>query len=144
MEENYSDYFEGIVQLRNIGEEVLNFAVREIEKNDPTGVSRIKQVTNGFDVYVKRQRFLRSLGTKLQKQFHGQILISKKLHTRSRETSRDLYRVNLLFRPSPFKKGDILDYKGAKIIILAVHKKVLLKEIKTGKKITLSFKELIG
>ena len=138
------NYFEGILQLRNTCTDVLDFAIMEIKKNDPEGISKVKLVANGFDVYVKKQRFLRSLGTKLQKKFHGQILISKRLHTRSRETSRDLYRVNLLFRPSPFKRGDIIDYKGDKIIVLAVHKKILAKDIKTGKKLALSFKGLIG
>ena len=88
------------------------------------------------------QKFLRSLGNKLQSKFGGQLMLSTKLHTKSRETSRDLYRVNLLFRIPNFKKGDIIVYKGDKIKIISVHKKVFAKDIKTVKKLNISFKDI--
>jgi len=89
------------------------------------------------------QRFLRNVGAKLQNHFGGQLIISKKLHTKNRLTSKEVYRVNALFRLPSFKKGDILDYKGEKIKILAIHKKVMAKNINTGKKLSLNFKEII-
>lgn len=136
------DYFEGILQLRNTNNEVVEFAVKEIEKNENANIAKIKKVTNGVDIYVSPQKLLRSLGNKLQSHFGGQLMVSTKLHTRSKETSRDLYRVNMLFRIPNFKKGDIIEYKGDKIKIVAMHKKVFAKDIKTGKKLNLSFKDL--
>ena len=136
------DYFEGILQLRNIDNEVVEFAIGEIEKNENAYIAKVKKVTNGVDVYVSPQKLLRSLGNKLQSHFGGHLMVSKKLHTRSKETSRDLYRVNMLFRIPTFKKGDIIDYKGDKIKIVAMHKKVFAKDIKTGKKLNISFKDL--
>ncbi len=138
----HKDYFEGILQLRNIGIEVVEFAVKEIEKNENTYIAKIKKVTNGVDIYISPQKSLRSLGNKLQNHFGGQLMVSTKLHTRSRVTSKDLYRVNVLFRSPNFKKGDIIDYKGDKIKIVAVHKKVFAKDLKTGKKLNISFKDL--
>ena len=32
------DYFEGTLQLRNIGDEVVEFAVKEIEKNENANI----------------------------------------------------------------------------------------------------------
>lgn len=138
----HTDYFEGILQLRNIDNEVVEFAVKEIEKNENAYIAKVKKVTNGVDIYVSPQKLLRSLGNKLQNRFGGQLTVSTKLHTRSKETSRDLYRVNMLFRIPNFKKGDIIDYKGDKIKIVAMHKKVFAKDIKSGKKLNISFKDL--
>ncbi len=136
------NYFEGILQLRNIGNEVVEFALKEIEKNENTYVANTKKVTNGIDIYISPQKFLRSLGNKLQNRFGGQLIVSTKLHTRNKVTSRDVYRVNMLFRLPKFKKGDVIEYKGDKIKIISIHKKVLAKDIKTGKKLNISFKDL--
>ena len=48
----------------------------------------------------------------------------------------------MLFRLPKFKKGDIIEYKGDKIKIISVHKKVLAKDIKTRKKLNIRFKDL--
>ncbi|MEK7173111.1 MAG: NMD3-related protein [Patescibacteria group bacterium] len=136
------DYFEGILQLRDVSDEVVEFAVKEIERNESSSIAKIKKVTNGVDVYISPQTLLRSLGNKLQNRFGGQLMVSTKLHTRNRVTSRDLYRVNLLFRPPKFKKGDIIEYKGDKIKVINIHKKVFAKDVKTGKKLNISFKAL--
>ena len=136
------DYFEGILQLRNVDNEVIDFVVKEIERTEDTQIAKVKKITNGYDIYVSRQRFLRSLGNKLQGKFGGQLIISKKLHTRSRMTGRELFRVNALFRMPNFKKGDIIKYKGDEIKVIALHKKVLAKDVKTGKKLNLSFKDI--
>jgi len=85
---------------------------------------------------------LRSLGNKLQNEFGGQLTVSTKLHTRSRMSGKELYRVNMLFRLPKFKKGEIIDYKGEKIKIISIHKKVHAKEVKTGKKLNINFKDL--
>ena len=138
------DYFEGILQLRDVSNEVVEFAVKEIEKIENSNIAKIKKVTNGVDVYISPQTLLRSLGNKLQNRFGGQLMVSTRLHTRSKLTSRDLYRVNMLFRIPKFKKGDIIDYKGSKIKIVSMHQKVFAKDIQTGKKLNLSFKDLLG
>ncbi|MFH0868094.1 MAG: NMD3-related protein [Candidatus Woesearchaeota archaeon] len=136
------DYFEGILQLRNIDDKVIMFAVKEIEKNENANIAKIIKVVNGVDIYISPQKLLRSIGNNLQSHFGGQLAVSRKLHTRNKVTSRDLYRVNVLFRIPKFKKGDIITYKGDKIKIIAVHKKVFAKDIKTGKKLNISFKDL--
>jgi len=143
MEKKHKDYFEGILQLRNPNNEVIDFALNEIEKNENTSVAKILKVPNGIDIYMWPQRFLRNLCNKLQNHFGGQVTISTKLHTKNRLTSKEVYRVNALFRIPSFKRGDIIEYKGEKIKIINIHKKVLAKDIKTGKKLNLRFKELI-
>jgi len=142
MEPRHTEYFEGTLQLRNVTDEVINFVVKAIDKTEDTQIAKVKKVTNGFDIYVSRQRFLRSLGNKLQQRFGGQIKVSTKIHTRHKQTGRELHRVNLLFRMPNFKKGDVINYRGDEIKIISMHKKVLAKDVKTGKKLNLNFKDL--
>jgi len=142
MEPKPIDYFEGTLQLRNVSNEVIEFVVKEIEKTENVNIAQLKKVTNGVDIYVSKQRFLRSLGNKLQNNYPGQLTVSTKIHTKNQLTSRDVYRVNMLFRIPTFKKGDIIDYKGSKIKIMGIQKKVFAKDIETGKKLNISFKDL--
>ncbi len=144
MEATDSNYYQGILQLRNIGNEVIEFAINEVKKDKSAYVAKVIKVTNGVDIYISHQKFLRSIGNRLQKRFGGQIIVSRRLHTRSKLTSRDLYRVNVLFRLPSFKKGDIISYRGSKIRIINMRKKVFAKDIATGKKLNLSFKDLLG
>ena len=143
MEARHNEYFEGILQVRNPNEEVLGYIAREVEKKGDVFIAKTKKINNGIDFYISSQRFLRSIGNKLQERFFGHLEVSRRLHTRNRMTSRDVYRVNLLFKMPSFKKGDIVTYKGDEIKIIGMAKKVLAKDIRTGKKLTLSFKELV-
>jgi len=142
MQPKPSSYFEGTLQLRNVNDEVIDFAVSEI-KNSNVNIAKAKELENGIDIYLSRQRFLRTLAGRLQKKFGGQIIVSRKLHTKSRATSRDLYRVNVLFRLPYFKKGDVIKYKGDKIKIVSLGKKIFAKNIATGKKLNLGYKDLL-
>ncbi len=142
MDTKPSSYFEGTLQLRNVNDEVIDFAISEIE-NSGVNIAKAKQLENGIDIYVSRQRFLRTLAGRLQKRFGGQIIVSRKLHTKSSLTSRDLYRVNVLFRLPHFKKGDVIEYKGDKIKIVNMGKKIFAKNIATGKKLNLGYKDLL-
>jgi nonsense-mediated mRNA decay protein 3 len=138
----HNEYFEGILQLRNPSNKLIDTAIKEIEKKEDANIAKVKKVANGVDIYISSQRFLRTLGNKLQNQFGGQLIISTKLHTKHRLTSRELYRVNVLFRLPNFKKGDVITYRGDKIKIITMHKNILAKDMKTGKKRRLSFKDL--
>jgi len=144
VENNPNQYFEGILQLRNPNEEILNAVYREVERKGDVSIAKIIKIKNGLDVYISSQRFLRTLGNKLQSRFGGQLTISTKLHTKNRLTSKEVHRVNVLFKLHNFKKGDIIEYKGDKIKIIGMQKKVLAKHLKSGKKLTLNFKDLIG
>ena len=139
----HNEYFEGILQLRNPSEELLDFLAKEIKEKGNVFVAKTKKVGDGIDLYISSQRYLRTLGNKLQERFPGQPEVSSSLHTRNRQTSRDVYRVNVLFRMPSFRKGDIITYKGDRIQIIGMSKKVLAKDLKTGKKLTLSYKNMV-
>jgi NMD protein affecting ribosome stability and mRNA decay len=134
----HPDYFEGILQLRNPTSEVVSF----VEKFDDH-ISKVRQVTNGIDYYFVSQRFLRSLGKALQRRFPGKLVSTRSIHTRNRQTSKDVYRVTVLFRCFPFRKGDLVESRGETYLVLAVGKKVYVQHSKTREKKLLDYDKLL-
>ena len=138
----HNDYFEGILQLRNPNNEVISFIKSQIKKRAGVFITKEQKVNNGIDFYITSQKYLQALGKKLKKSFQGELKISSKLHTKNKLTSKNVYRVNVLFRPAKCSLGDVLNFKGTEIKILKMGKKILAKEIKTGKKLNINYKDL--
>jgi len=92
------DYFEGVLQIRNPNEEVMNFIENQFKNNDKVWISKEIKLKTGMDYYVSSNRFLKQLGKKLKKSFKGELKLSKKLFTRNHLTSKEVYRGTVLFR----------------------------------------------
>lgn len=141
--ENFNpQYYEGILQLRNPNKEVVDFIEKEVEKKENVFITKKEKVRNGIDFYITSQKYLQNLGKKLQNCFGGELKVSSKLFSRDRQTSKGVYRVNVLFRLPGFKKGDIIELRGDKIKVINIGKKVFAKNLKTGKKVSISFRDL--
>ncbi len=95
------NYYEGKLQLRNPNEEVLNFINNQFKNNEKVWIAKAERLKTGIDLYISSNRFLLSLGKKLKKSFKGELKTSRKLFSKSRLTSKQLYRVTVLFRLSP-------------------------------------------
>jgi len=91
-------YFEGVLQIRNPNEEVLNFIENQFRNNDKVWISRVEELKTGVDFYVSSNKFLKQLGKKLKKSFKGELKLSKKIFTTNHLTSKDVYRGTVLFR----------------------------------------------
>lgn len=133
----HDQYFQGILQLRNPTPEVVDFV-----DNSGCEISRVKKVPNGFDFYFASQRVLRSLGKELQRRFPGQLKSTRRLFSRSRQTSKDIYRVTVLFRSFNIKKGDELVVKAEPFKVLVASRKIFVQNQKTGEKKWLSYDRL--
>ena len=136
-----SDYFQGILQLRNINEEILSFVYNQIKKRGDVAVTRTVKYSNGIDLYITSQRFIRILGKKLKDSFGGELKMSSKLHTRNKQ-GKDLYRVNAFFKPSKYRKGDLVSVRGDKVRLISIGKKIFARNLKTGKKVTIRSSDL--
>ncbi|MBU0614732.1 MAG: hypothetical protein KJ601_01440, partial [Nanoarchaeota archaeon] len=121
-------YFEGILQLRDVNEEIIDYVSDQIHENNIQVAKEIHH-KNGIDIYVSSNKFLRSLGKRLQRMYTGEFKESATLHTRSRQTGKDLYRVTLFFRPVKHKIGDIITYKDEEYRITSIGKKVNARSI---------------
>lgn len=132
-------YFQGTLQLRNPTEEVIRFTENAILKTGYVTVAKIVKLPNGIDYYLSSQKFLRSLGKRLQKAFPGELKESKKLFTRNRQTSKDVYRGAVLFRLHPYKKGDSITYKGEKMTVISIGAKLTLQHPDSKKKLCIGY-----
>ena len=135
-------YYEAILQLRNINDDVFGFICRQINK-EKAGVARQENVRNGIDLYLASQKFARKLGKTLIEHFGGILKITAKLYSRDRQTSRNLYRVSVLFKCLDFIKGDVVMTEGKVFRITAIGKKITGKDLITGKKKKINLKNKV-
>lgn len=142
MEEKSASYFEGILQLRDTSNEVLNYVKHLVGQKPDVHIAKIQKLKTGLDIYISSQRFLRTLGLALQKKFGGELVVSRRLHTTHHLTSRFLYRVNVLFRQHHCKKGDIITVRGKKYEVINCGKKIFCRDIKTNQKVQLNYNML--
>ena len=94
------NYFQSILQLRPVNEEVLKFVEKQLKDNNIKIGKEVKR-KEGLDLYLSNKNFTVSLGKKLKKRFPGELKLSKSIFTKSRITSKDVYRVTVLFRLNP-------------------------------------------
>ena len=93
-----NQYFEGILQLRNPSQEAINFVINQFKNNSKEWIAKEEKLKTGIDYYISSNHFLLALGKRLKKSFKGELKISRRLHSKDRMTSRQLYRVTVLFR----------------------------------------------
>jgi len=136
-------YFEGILQLRDSDKKVIDFAREEIAKVKQKGVLITKEAKqkNGIDLYLTDKKYLQALGRKLQEEFGGVLKIAPQLFSMNRQTGKEVYRVNVFFRPIDFKKGDTIEVSGEKIKVTSVDKEVFGTDEK-GRKVHIPTEKL--
>lgn len=95
-----SEYYEGILQLRDVSREVINYCMNDVKKQMEKGIffTKIEELKNGVDLYCTSNNYIRSLANRLKKKFKGEVKISPHLYGRNRQKSKDVYRLNVLFR----------------------------------------------
>ena len=130
-------YFEGILQLRPAKPEIVGFIQQVVAKAEKNGVllTDVKEKKEGLDFYLASNTFLIALGKRLQKEFGGQTVLSKKLHTKNRQTGKLVHRLTLLFRAPLFTKGMLVLDEQDVIKITNVQKKISGKSIISGKRV---------
>jgi len=134
-------YFEGVLQLRNCSDEVVAFVLSSIKSDKKARIARIEKKKNGIDYYLSSQRYLRSLGKKIREKFSGELIESRKLFSRNRQTSRNIYRVFVMFRQHNIRKGDIISLRGEKLKVVSLGARISVKDSK-GRKRFVEFSEL--
>mgnify|MGYP001572099903 CR=1 FL=1 len=135
----HSEYYEAILQLRDVADEVIDFVDDEIDKKD-IPLAKIKKVTNGYDYYFGNSNLTKNLGKTLQEKYGGEFTVTATLFTR--KEGKPVYRLTVLFRAVQFKKGAEVEYQGESYTVLMSGKKLMLQHAKTGKKVHLRYKDL--
>ena len=138
-EDRHALYFEAILQLRDVEEEVVNFVEDEIERVK-LKVAKTVPFKNGIDYYLSNNSLTRALGKRLKDKFGGDIKVTSSLWGVKKD--REVYRVTVLFRGVPFKKNDLVIYEGDEYKVKILAKDIFLQEIKTGKKVHLKYDQM--
>ena len=136
-----AEYYEGILQLRNPTEGVLNYVQNSMKQDGKVKLAKMTNYQNGYDLQLSSQKFLTNLGNKLKEKFGGELVISRK-ETGYNKHGKAQFRVNVLFRQYPFKKKDTVTYKGEKYKIILLEHKVRIKHLETGKSITVGYGDI--
>jgi len=142
MENKNPQYFEGILQLRNPDKNVMMFVKEQIGHKKGVLISKTLKVRNGYDFYISSRKYLKTLGQKLKDNFGGELKISCRLHSRDRQTSKELYRLNVLYRCWGIRIGSIIEVRGEKIKVMGMGKRIQGKRLSDGKNRYINFKEL--
>lgn len=136
----HNQYFEGILQLRNPNNNVIDFIKAQVKK-EKVAITKVVKEKKGYDYYITSRKFLHKLAKKLQQSYNGQLKVSPKLFSKNRLTSKNIYRLNVLFKLFPYKKGDSITHKGEKLKIINIGNKVLAQNPK-GEKQWISYDNL--
>jgi len=136
-----SNYFQGILQLRDVNDEILSFVHNQMKKRGDVAVTKTVKFANGVDLYITSQKFIRIIGKKLKESFGGEMKVSAKLHTRNKQ-GKDLYRVNVFFKTLRHRKGDTVTVRGDKVRLISIGKKIFARNLSTGKRMTIRIEDL--
>jgi len=115
-----STYFEGILQVRNVSEDVKNF-IKEYLSKEQIFVNKIIEKKNYIDYYFVKKKYLTSVSEKIISEFGGSIDLNAQLFSKNQLTSKDIYRVNAIVYVPFFRKKDIIllnDKKNDKLILI--------------------------
>lgn len=135
------DYFEGVLQLRNITPELEAFVHNSLSREHVRIAKAIPQPL-GIDLYVSSNKFILKLAKKLKETFSGELKISSRLFTKNRQTSKNVYRMSVFFKQTLFHRGDCITIRGNTVKILSIGNKIRAQDIKTGKKYEYSFLDM--
>ena len=139
----HENYFQGVLQLRNPSDELLVYVFESVDSaGDEVWISKEKKVKNGFDFYLSNNKFLRRIAEQLKNKFFGQTKVTATLHTRDALRSKELFRVTVLFRLAPFKRGEIFPVRGSEMKVVNIGDKVTLKDLKTGKNRLIAYEDV--
>ncbi|MFW6220540.1 MAG: NMD3-related protein [Nanoarchaeota archaeon] len=131
-------YYEGIFQLRNKEnkdyKKVLNeIDVLVLERKNVAITKKIDQKT-GTDLYFTDQKLLQAIGQTLYKKYGGTFKKSVKLFSEDRQSSKKVYRMNVLLRLPEFNFGDIVKINNEYYKIISFSKdKITINSLDTLK-----------
>ncbi len=93
-----SEYYEAIVQIRGkFDDELLRNIKNLFEKNNIV-ITKEEEKTEGLDLYVYRVYKLIRVVNKIKRIYNVEVKITRKLHTKDRQTSKEIYKLTVLLR----------------------------------------------
>lgn len=98
----HEEYFEAVLQLRNVSEEI----VRDVVDRAGDELAWAEEVENGVDVYMQDQNRAKRLAHELRDLYGGDVAISSSLYTIDSQSSEKVYRLTATVRFPDIAPGD--------------------------------------
>ena len=136
VEGKHGGYYEAIIQLRLVDEEFCYLLEKACMK-DKIYIAKAMDVKNGYDYYVGDNRWAMNFGKHLQRTYGGELHFTRSLF--SERDGKKLWRVTVLYRQMPFKKGDRVWYNGEDWDVISLVKGIVLK--RGNQRVVVDFKE---
>ncbi len=92
------DYYEAIIQIRPSNKNLLDYIENQVKKKGDVFISKRIVKDYGTDLYLTCRRFALVLARRVKRNFKCEVKSTRTLYTRNRQTSKDVYRVTVLFR----------------------------------------------
>jgi len=139
-------YFQSILQVRNSTDEIHAFIRNEIAKQKKKGIHLNKEeyiddTGKNIDYYLTNQSYAKVLAEKLRDNFGGIIKKNAQLFSVSWETSKNLYRLNILVELPRYRKNDAIKSDEQLYKIVSMDEKIHVLNLKTNAKTSLPHKD---
>jgi len=92
------EYYEAKIQIRPYDQEVVDFFMKMVDNNPNILISKETKIKTGIDFLVTSQKDAQKIVRQLKKRFGGKIILSRKLFSVHRQTSKRLWRLTVCFR----------------------------------------------
>ncbi|MFW6230511.1 MAG: NMD3-related protein [Nanoarchaeota archaeon] len=141
----YAKALEGTLQLRNLDEDMFVMLKEELEASEKKfcHVTDLRERGQSIDIDMTCQREIERIARALQNVFGGELKIDYKLHTKDKQTQKDIYRITATVIFPKVKKGQYIFYKNAPCHITALDKDIHARNLKTGTLERIAFDEKI-
>ncbi|HIH54704.1 hypothetical protein J4399_02830 [Candidatus Woesearchaeota archaeon] len=143
----YGQFFDSILQLRNCNDEILNFTRNEVKKHNKKGVFINKEVQldkysiKDIDLYLTNQSYAKTLADKIKKNFGGIIKKNAQHFSLNKQTTKVLYRLNILLTLPNYNKNDVIKHDNQLYKIISVGDRIKVENLKTKHKTSLMHNE---
>ena len=119
-----TDYFEGILQLRNADASVKKFVKSLIENTKDLYVNKVLEKKDSVDFYFVKKKFIGRVADKLVSEFGASADHNAQLFSQDKQSSKELFRLNVAVHIPPFRKGDVVRWNDKVLIINSCDKKI--------------------
>ena len=138
-----TDYFEGILQIRNFNDEVKAYVKKllESDKNKEIYINKKVEKKESADYYFVDKRKIPYVANKIIRNFGGFVDFNAQLFSYNKQTSKDIHRVNALLQIPRFEKKDVILVDKRQIYVTGTSKLITGIDIQKNKKYTFSMNQ---
>lgn len=143
-----TEYYEAILQVRSSSFKVLEESIELLKKrvenlrHKGMFINKVKQVNEGYDLYMTNNKIAQALGRELYEAYGGIYKASPHLFSRNRQTSKNIYRVNVFVRLPDFEKADVILANDKVFKVEKLGKKIKLLDLDKNSFVSVDYSKL--